>query len=123
MADPIVIVFLGNGQALGLTPPELAAGLRRGRDLAALGLGASPAGTAAPVAGPGSTEWVSPREAARRTGTTAELWAAQARDGRVPARKVGRYWRIAIEALQPPASERPTVGATVGRNEVIPWKR
>ena len=67
---------------------------------------------------------LSPRDAARRTGTRPEFWTHRCRHGQVPgARLVGRYWRIPAAAVDDLGEAgRPPAFTTVAAGEVTPWR-
>lgn len=123
MDASLITIFLPTGQALALTPAELATALRRGEELGlALGGAAKSAPTPPRVAGHTSGEWVDARELARRTGTDARLWRSRAKAGELPHRRVGRRILFPASVLQP-EEPRATAPAAGGPEEVIPWKR
>lgn len=91
MATEMLLVPLPDGRWLALTPETFRAALEAGSSLVP-----SPHSLAPPEP---TQKLLSAEELEERTGVPASWFATQARERRIPFRKLGRYVRFALEEV------------------------
>lgn len=92
MSEPVVLVPLADGRWLGLSHDQLVAALDLGSTLMP------------PVVPHGASSATPPRllsaaEMQAATGVPSSWFERQARERRIPATKIGKYWRFELEQV------------------------